>query len=123
MDLNLTRKYAVVTGGGGAIGGEVAQALAGDGVSVAVWDINPGAAEKRARKIVDAGGSAEAVTCDVTDSDSVQAAGDKTKSFFPSVDILVTAAGGSRPEATTSDSQSFFDLLPESMRGTVTLNR
>ena len=111
MDLQLEGKYAVVTGGGGAIGGEIARTLAGEGVSVAVWDLNRSAAQGRVDEIVKSGGSAEAVVCDVTDIDSIQVAADRTKSAFPGIDILVTAAGGSRPEATTSESQSFLDLL------------
>lgn len=122
MDLHLEGKCAVVTGGGGAIGGEIVRALAAEGVSVAVWDINLSAAQGRADEIVKSGGSAKAVACDVTDPESVQAAADSTGSLFPRIDILVTAAGGSRPEATTSDAQSFFELLPESMSGTVSLN-
>ena len=43
-------KNAVTTGAGGAIGGEIARALAGAGARVAIWDISeerPGTRRRR----------------------------------------------------------------------------
>jgi NAD(P)-dependent dehydrogenase (short-subunit alcohol dehydrogenase family) len=43
----LQGKKAVVTGGGGAICGEIARALAAEGASVAIWDLSAEAARAR----------------------------------------------------------------------------
>ena len=51
-------KTAVVTAAGGAICGEIASGLAGEGANVAVWDINADAAGARVEAIGAAGGTA-----------------------------------------------------------------
>lgn len=122
MDLNLTGKVAVVTGGGGAICGAIARALAREGVRVAVWDLSRPAAEAQERAIREAGGDAAAVACDVTDEESVARALAETLRHYTSVDILVNGAGGSRKETTTAPELSFFDIEPADMRRVVDLN-
>ena len=46
MELHLANRTAIVTGGGGAICGAIARALAAEGASVAVWDLDQAAGEK-----------------------------------------------------------------------------
>ena len=62
-----------VTGAGHGIGRAIAMRLAQDGGSVAVSDVDGAAAEQVAREIADAGGTAFASTCDVTDPVAVDA--------------------------------------------------
>ena len=111
-----------MTGGGGAIGGAIAEALAGEGVSVALWDLRGEAADACAARIIAAGGQAFACSCDVTNEVGIADALRGTERALGGVDILVNVAGGSAPAATTSESQSFFDLLPESMARALDLN-
>ena len=74
MEYELDQKIAVVTGGGGAICGEIANTLAGEDVRVAIWDLNKAAAEIKADEIRAAGGKALAIECDVTKRESVAVA-------------------------------------------------
>ena len=127
MDLKLKGKTAVVTGGGGAICGAITRGLAAEGVSVAIWDISPEAARKKAECISKEletfpGAVLTAVECDVLDDRGVQRALDKTLGAFGTVDILVNGAGGSRKEATTSDGLTFFDLALEDLKKVFDLN-
>ena len=122
MELGLKGKTAVVTGGGGAIGGAIAAALSREGVRIAVWDLRDEAAIRQAKEIEAAGGTAVAVACDVTDRTSVAEALASTKAACDRIDILFNVAGGSVAAATTSETQSFFDLLPESMAKAIDLN-
>jgi NAD(P)-dependent dehydrogenase (short-subunit alcohol dehydrogenase family) len=122
MDLKLAGRTAIVIGGGGAICGAIARALASEGAAVAVWDISGAAAEARAGEVVAAGGSAIGVNCDATDRASVVAALERTLECFPTVDILIAGAGGGRREATTAPDLAFFDIPVEAMRATVDLN-
>jgi NAD(P)-dependent dehydrogenase (short-subunit alcohol dehydrogenase family) len=122
MNYGLDRKVAVVTGGGGAICGEIAKALAGEGVRVAIWDLNKASAEIKADEIHAAGGKALAIECDVTKRESVAAAIQLTLEAFATIDLLVNGAGGGLKNATTSSEKSFFDLIPEDMVGGFSLN-
>ena len=69
--MNMQRAAAVVFGGASGLGAATARRLAADGAQVVVADINALAAAEVASEV---GGRAH--TCDVTDSDSVQAAVD-----------------------------------------------
>lgn len=122
MSFQLDGRTAVITGGGGAIGGAIARALAAEGVSVAIWDISRGRGEATAEDIRDSGGTCTAAACDVTDRGSVRSSLDRTVEEFGGVDILVNGAGGSRRETTTSGELSFFEIEVEAMAATHALN-
>lgn len=118
----LRGQVAVVTGGGGAICGAMALALAESGVSVAVWDRSVEAAQRVVDAIAARGGIAAAVTCDVLKSDEVARATQDTMAAFGRIDILINGAGGSRKEATTSPELPFFDIGSEALMQTLALN-
>ena len=120
MDLGLHNKTAIVTGGGGAICGEVAGGLAKEGAKVAIWDLSLERAKATVADLGDA--DAVAVSCDVTDRGVVKRALDRTIDAFGSIDLLVNGAGGSRRETTTAEDLSFFDIESEAMRDVIALN-
>ncbi len=90
----LAGRVAIVTGGGGAIGSALAEALAGAGAQVAVIGRTHGALESAVRRIEAAGGKGLAVVADVTDEESVDGAVAKATEQLGNVDILVNAVGG-----------------------------
>lgn len=110
VDYHLAGNVAVVTGGGGAIGGAIAAALAEQGVSIAIWDINLSAAELKAAEINSAGARAIAVTCDVTAKASIAFAFEATLKEFSTVNFLINSAGGGNKSTTTSTELPFSDL-------------
>lgn len=120
MTLGIEGKKAIVTGAGGAIGGKIAELLAEEEAEVALWDIRDEQIVELAKTIGD--GSAFPVKCDAMDPESVRAAMDITVARTGTLDILVNCAGGSRKETTTSESLSFFDMVPEEMQKTIGLN-
>ena len=106
--INLTGHVALVTGAGSerGIGQAIAQALAAQGASVAVADLDGIGAERVATLIRDAGRQARAYTLDVTDPRSVQSTVAQVVSDLGSLEILVNNAGISQPitvEETTRD--------------------
>jgi len=119
---NLTDKVIVITGGGGVLCGAMAKALAKAGAKVAVWDLIEAAAKKVAEEIKSDGGSAMAVTCNVMEKDTLEAARGKTVAELGDIDILINGAGGNKKEATTSETLPFFDLPVEAVRFVFDLN-
>ncbi|MBS0426901.1 MAG: 2-hydroxycyclohexanecarboxyl-CoA dehydrogenase [Proteobacteria bacterium] len=86
-------KTAIVTGGGGGIGGATCRRFAREGARVAVFDLNDEAAVRVAAQIREEGGRAEAVRCDITDRASVDAAVARTVASLGPIDVLVNNAG------------------------------
>jgi 3-hydroxybutyrate dehydrogenase len=86
-------KVALVTGAGGGIGREIARAFAREGAHAAIADLDGDAAEAAAREINQAGGSALAVTMDVTREDAVDSGVATVARAFGGVDVLVSNAG------------------------------
>ena len=84
----LNRQVAIVTGGAGGLGLAAARALKADGAEVAILDINADAVEVAADEV-----GILAVTCDVTDSGSVDTAVANVVERFGGVDILISNAG------------------------------
>jgi NAD(P)-dependent dehydrogenase (short-subunit alcohol dehydrogenase family) len=84
----LTGKAAIVTGGGGGIGGATARALAREGAAVLVVDIEETAAEGVAAGIREAGGRAASFQADLSVEDQVVAAVDAATSQFGRLDVL-----------------------------------
>ena len=95
MNLQLSGKRALVTGSSVGIGKAIAQALAVEGVLVAVHGREQERAERVAREIATAGGTAVVVLGDLTRDDEVKRIADETERLLGGVDILVNNAGGS----------------------------
>lgn len=84
----LEGKVAIVTGGGGGIGSATARAIAREGGSVAVVDIEAARAEEVADSIVSAGGTAVSVTVDLSDEGAVQDMVERVAGRFGRIDVL-----------------------------------
>lgn len=94
MDLEISGRTAIVTGGARGIGAAIAQRLVTEGANVVVADLK--GAREQADVLVAAGGNAIASETDVTDSSSVEAMVTLATERFGGVDILVNNAGFTR---------------------------
>ncbi|MBD1852464.1 SDR family oxidoreductase [Leptolyngbya sp. FACHB-711] len=90
---NFTGKVAFVTGAASGIGREAALAFAREGAKVVAADISEQGNQEMVRLIEDQGGQAIAVQCDVTRSEDVKAALDKTVEAFGRLDFAFNNAG------------------------------
>lgn len=93
MSMKFSGQVALVTGAGAGIGRATALAFAEQGLKVVVADIDLAAAEAVAKTIVDAGGEALCVRCDVTRDAEVQAMLDAARERFGRVDYAFNNAG------------------------------
>lgn len=93
--MKLAGRIAIVSGGGGNIGGAICHHLARMGAHVVVCDVYEEAARNFAQAIEADGGSAEAMRMDVLEDASVAQAFSDVTARHGRVDIAVNVAGGS----------------------------
>jgi 3-hydroxybutyrate dehydrogenase len=89
----LDGQVALVTGGGRGIGKAVALSLAAEGAKVAVSARSTDEVEAVAGEIAARGGTALAITCDVTDKGQVASMVERVTAELGPIDILVNNAG------------------------------
>ncbi|GAA4821390.1 SDR family oxidoreductase [Nocardioides caeni] len=92
MSNRFENKTVVVTGAAQGIGEAYARALAAEGASVVVADLNEESGAKVAASINEAGGKAIFVSCDVSDAGSGEALVARTVEEFGGIDHLVNNA-------------------------------
>src|SRR5665648_544937 len=101
---------AVVTGGTGVLGSEIALGLAAAGARVGVLGRNRERADALVERITGTGGEAITLIADVLEPEALRGALRSVQGRWGEVDILVNAAGGHVPGALTSEPRSFFEL-------------
>jgi len=89
---DLTGRVAIVTGGAGLLGTEFCRTLAEAGASVAVLDLNASSSAATADSLTKSGYNTLALSADITQPGSVNAAVEKVLSSFGRLDILVNSA-------------------------------
>lgn len=96
MDLNLTGKIALITGGSDGLGRATADRLAAEGARVAICARRPDHLNAAAEEIRAAtGADVLALQADVTSADDCARLIDETTAHFGGLDILVNNAGAS----------------------------
>lgn len=121
MNIDLKGKVAVVTGGGGVLGGSIARSLVESGVKVAVLDIRQEQLDKRIAELSPLG-EVKGIVCNVLDMDSLEKARCELTSVWGGVDILVNAAGGNIPSGTLTEAETVFDMDIEAFNKVTNLN-
>ena len=91
-------KVALITGGGSGIGRATALALAKDGASILIADMNEEGARETVRLIEEAGGKAASVRVDVTERDDLERMVAFAEETFGGIDIFHNNAGIGTPQ-------------------------
>jgi NAD(P)-dependent dehydrogenase (short-subunit alcohol dehydrogenase family) len=112
MDLGLTGKVAIITGGDSGIGKSTAERLAQEGANVAVIDKTSESLEQAVQEI-EKYGEVLAIQADLTKLDEVENAKRQILERFGTVHILVHAAG------ITGASKDFLELSDEDWYETI----
>jgi NAD(P)-dependent dehydrogenase (short-subunit alcohol dehydrogenase family) len=120
---DFTGRTIVISGGAGVLASEIACALVGCNANVVILDRDMQLAEKVIERFAsNILGRGVRVYADVLNLDSLHQALETVIAEFGSVDILINAAGGNHPSATTSPDLSFFDLPFDALRHVGDLN-
>lgn len=116
---NLTGKTAVVTGASRGIGEATVRALAVQGARVLLAARTEKDIARIATEIIDQGGAAAAITCDVSKNADVVAMIDRAQSEFGPVDILINNAGVIEPikSLASSDPDSWGQVIDVNVKG------
>ena len=113
MDI-FNNKTALIYGGGHGIGRAIAVAFARRGAAVVVADIDSEAAKQVAKEIIDEGGRAVGLDCDVTSDQSVRETAARAESELGDVDLVVNNVGvilsGNPEDIPVSEWQRIVDL-------------
>ncbi|WP_028843303.1 SDR family oxidoreductase [Pseudothermotoga elfii] len=117
---SLEEKVVVITGGAGILGSAIGTGLANFGAKIALCDIKN--AETRAEEISKNGAIVKGYYMDALDVESIRKTSEIILNDFGKVDVLINAAGGNMPQATTSAEMSFFDLPMDALQKVVSLN-
>ena len=122
---DFTDRTVLVTGGAGVLGLGIVDALVQCNANVIVLSRNYERATKSIAEYIKPVKSKGLVLCvygDVLNKESLQQVNETVASEFGTVDILINAAGGNHPAATTSADLSFFDLPMDALRQVSDLN-
>ncbi len=96
MTVDLSGQVAIVTGASRGLGKAMAVALGNSGAKVACVARSADKLAETVKEITDAGGEAEALSCDVTSKESVEGVLDEVVEKWERLDILVNNAGITR---------------------------
>lgn len=115
-------KVAVVTGGGGVLGGSIARSMVEAGVKVAVLDIREEQVNNRVKELEELGGEAVGFVSSVLNMEELEQARESLLAKWGKVDILINAAGGNMPGATLTEQQTVFDMKIDDFQKVTDLN-
>jgi 3-oxoacyl-[acyl-carrier protein] reductase len=115
----LAGQVAVVTGAGRGIGAAIARKLAKLGATTVLCGRTQETLDSTARTILDAGGKAEVIPCDVTVLHQLEYAAARVESTFSRLDILVNNAGigGFKDPLHTLLPEDWDKILNTNLRG------
>lgn len=113
--IDLSGRFAVVTGGAQGIGRAIVERFVTSGAAVAIWDRDVALAREVAAEL-GVRGRVRAVEADVTKLAAVEHARDETLATFGRIDILVNNAGIAGPNKPT------WEYPPEAWSQVMTVN-
>jgi 2-keto-3-deoxy-L-fuconate dehydrogenase len=121
---DLSHKTALVTGAGSGIGAAIAETFARAGARIFAADVNEETAAVTARRIVQNGGSAEAIALDIRDEAACARAAARVQKRADRLDILVNNAGvGHVGTALTTEGSDLDRLYGVNVRGTFNVTK
>lgn len=124
LKADLSGQVAIVTGAAQGLGQRIAITLAANGAKVACLDMVKEGLDETLKAIADAGGTAEAHECNVTDRERVDQVIDEIAEKWEKIDILVNNAGITRDTLLPRMSDEEFEsVINVNLRGAFLMMR
>ncbi len=119
---NVKNKVAVITGGSGVLGGEIAQGLLSAGAKVIILGTNENKLNQKLNSLKSISKDITGLKCNVLDEENIRNINRQVLNKYQHIDILVNAAGGHVTNAVIGIDQSIFDLRIEDFGKVTDLN-
>ena len=119
---NLKGKIALITGGAGVLGSNMANTLAKHGVITGIVSQSIEKANKTVTEIQNKAGQAFAIQANVLNKEELEKAKNFIVEKYGRLDILINAAGGNIPGATISPDQAIYEMQTEDLQKVIDLN-
>ena len=125
MDLGLSGKVVLITGGASGLGRETARYMADEGARIAVSDLNAEGIAEVVSELEGMGCEAIGLQADVRSYEDCQRMAGEVKAAFGTVDVLVASAGvgGSQKFFVDSEPEDWDLMLAVNVRGILNTNR
>ena len=120
--MRLKDKVAIITGGGGGIGGQVCALFAQEGAKLLIAETDLNAASNILEELGEKGDKAESAEVDVRNFDEAKQLVKTAIDLFGQIDILVNVAGGSAGVFLKSKHSIFAESSPDRWREIIDLN-
>ena len=119
---DITGKVAVVTGGSGVLGSNIAEGLLKAGAKVIIIGAHQDRVDAALERLKAVSDDVAGTVCNVLDIESLRSVKDTVLSKWGRVDFLINAAGGNIPGGTLTVDQNIFDMKVEDLNKVVDLN-
>ncbi len=119
---SLENKVAVITGGSGILGTEMAKGLLHSGAKVAILGTNDEKLKHKVEELKSISVEVIGLKCDVLNEENIRDVNEKVINRFSRIDILINAAGGHLAGAVIGVNQNIFDLNINDLNKVTNLN-
>ncbi|WP_139959430.1 SDR family oxidoreductase [Flavicella sediminum] len=119
---NVEKKVILITGGGGVLGGQMAEYLLGNGATVVILDYKQEIVDVAIERFKKISPNVFGFVCNVLDEASTKIVSDQIIADLGKIDVLINAAGGNMPGATIGEHQNIFDVKIDDFKKVVDLN-
>ena len=121
-EFDLDGDVCVITGGAGELGSAMAKGIGSNGGTVVPLDLDEEKLQTTSDELSELDVPHRTIQASVLDPAELEAAAETVVEEYGRIDVLINAAGGNSPDATTDDETSFFDIPKDALENVSDLN-